>query len=349
VLWTDGVDSPNKIKGFDPSKENDGISQSAKNYIEGIYSGDAKLLESVVFPDFSKLTYNKIPETGKLMFNRRMYSFLLELSLSKLAFIGENQRNYKISVLDVMDGMALVEIATPRSFDYLQMYKDGDKWKVFHSLVKPNPSYSFISNLPPSIGQQMPDFTLPIYQGGDFTLSKYKGKNILVIFPRGWIGDHWCQVCYYQYAELMELLKDKTLLKKYNLEVVYILPYSKEEISDWVLKLPDGLKTIEDWKKPQGPNADFANYITANFSSKLEVKPGELSIPILIDSERIVSKKFQLFTNFWDGIKSEQNIPTIFIIDKNGKIQFKYHSQTTFDRPNAEYLINQMKTNFNKR
>jgi hypothetical protein len=34
------------------------------------------------------------------------------------------------------------------------------------------------------------------------------------------------------------------------------------------------------------------------------------------------------------------NIPAVFIIDKNGILQFKYISQVTFDRPRFDYLSN---------
>ena len=59
---------------------------------------------------------------------------------------------------------------------------------------------------PASVLQPMPNFTLPVYQGGEIALSQLKGKNILLIFPRGLAGEnHWCHVCNYQYAELAEL------------------------------------------------------------------------------------------------------------------------------------------------
>jgi hypothetical protein len=40
----------------------------------------------------------------------------------------------------------------------------------------------------------------------------------------------------------------------------------------------------------------------------------------------------------WDGSAVDQNIPTVFLLDKSGAVRFKYMSQNTFDRPNAAYL-----------
>ena len=42
----------------------------------------------------------------------------------------------------------------------------------------------------------MPDFTLPTFQGGSMTLSSLKGKNVLIVFPRGFAAEgRWCTIC----------------------------------------------------------------------------------------------------------------------------------------------------------
>ena len=41
----------------------------------------------------------------------------------------------------------------------------------------------------------------------------------------------------------------------------------------------------------------------------------------------------------WDFSYVEQNIATVFILDNEGKVRFKYYSQSTADRPGAEYLL----------
>ena len=73
-----------------------------------------------------------------------------------------------------------------------------------------------LGQMPVIVGEQMPDFTLPSIQGGSVTLSGLTGKNVLLIFPRGRVGDHWCQICHYQYAELVELEKKLNLRDKYE-------------------------------------------------------------------------------------------------------------------------------------
>jgi len=44
---------------------------------------------------------------------------------------------------------------------------------------------------PVTVGQPMPDFTLPTYQGGTVTLSTLRGKNVMIIFPRGYAAENY--------------------------------------------------------------------------------------------------------------------------------------------------------------
>jgi peroxiredoxin len=350
VLWTGGIDVPARIKDFKPENEQNAVSKCAADYMDAVLSGDAKKIEYLIHPEYRRASFRKLPQTGKISFRLQGSGALVEAGIAKLGVADESKRNFQVKVIDIMSGLAVVEVVTPQNFEYLQLFKADDGWKVFHSLLKPNLNYSYISGLPPLLNQELPDFTLPAYGGDDFTLSKYRGKNVLLVFPRGWIGDHWCQLCHYQYAELLDYEKNLKIRKKYDLEKVYILPYNKEKVSDWVDKLPDALVTIESWKNPKGQNIpagqqQFADFCKRVLSKKYEFKKGEAptTIPILIDADRKVSKKYQLFTTFWDGVKSEQNTPSIFIIDKKGNLQFKYHSQTTFDRPGMEYLLDFIK------
>jgi peroxiredoxin len=201
---------------------------------------------------------------------------------------------------------------------------------------------------PVSVLQPMPDFTLPVYQGGETTLSQLKGKNVLLIFPRGLAGEnHWCHVCNYQYAELAELEINQKIREKNNLEILFVLPYSKEMVQEWVDKFADQMADIDNWKNPAEPEKldeqgrrrmeIIKRFMPKSFTFEKGKVP--LPLPILIDAERTVSKGLGVFTTEWGGSKVEQNVPAIFIIDKKGVLQFKYISQNTFDRPGPDYLL----------
>lgn len=202
---------------------------------------------------------------------------------------------------------------------------------------------------PVSVLQPMPDFTLPAYQGGEIEISQLRGKNVLLIFPRGLAGEnHWCHVCNYQYAELAEMEISHNIRKKHNLEILFVLPYSKEMVQEWVDKFADQMVDIENWKNPAEPEKldergrrrmeMIKSYFPKNY--KFEKGKVPLPFPILIDAEAVLSKGLGVFTTEWGGSKIEQTIPTMYIIDKKGVLQFKYISQNTFDRPGPEYLLN---------
>ena len=200
---------------------------------------------------------------------------------------------------------------------------------------------------PVTLEEPMPDFTLPVYQGGEIKLSDLRGKNVMIIFARGYARPGaWCTICDYKYVELAELEKTTQLRKKYNLEILFVLPYDRDTVKAWLDALPSQLEKIRLTKNPPDPSkldekakATMEGYRKV-FPKDLTVPKGEVPvpIPILIDGDRKVSKALDLFRTEW-GSKVDQNVPTTFIIDKNGIVRFKYFSQNTFDRPSYEYLM----------
>jgi peroxiredoxin len=64
------------------------------------------------------------------------------------------------------------------------------------------------------IGEQLKDFSLPVYNGSEFQLSNEKGKNVLLVFPRGYYDkDVWCDICAYEYLDLVDEFYNKELAK----------------------------------------------------------------------------------------------------------------------------------------
>jgi peroxiredoxin len=346
VLWTDGEDSPNRAEASQAGDEKNAITQAVADYIEGIMRGDARRLQMAVSPEFSKVTFRKLNQTGQTIFNRQGSESIIENTYAEVGRMDDFKQDYRINILDIMDGLAFVELKAPYTYEYIQLYKGNGRWNIFNTIEKQDLNLTWDSQMPAFAGEPMPDFTLPVYGGGEFTLSEYKGKNVMLIFPRGWIGNLWCPVCHYQYLEISDMEKQLNLRKKYNLEIVFVLPYSSEKVADWFEKVPQSLQIIDRWKNPQGPNItalrqQIADFARKQYPKKYEYAPQDVPrlFPVLVDADRKLSKRLFLFTNYWDEVTAEQNIPTIFIIDKTGKVQLKYQSQITFDRPSMNYLI----------
>jgi len=198
-----------------------------------------------------------------------------------------------------------------------------------------------------TLEEAMPDFTLPVYQGGEIKLSDLRGKNVMIIFPRGYAAPGaWCTICDYKYVELAEIEKTVQLRKKYDLEILFVLPYDRDTIKAWLDALPGQIEKIRLTKNPPEPEkldekakATMERYRKL-FPKNLTVTKEEISVPfpILIDRDRQVSKGLDLFRTEW-GSKVDQNVPTTFILDKKGIVRYKYFSQNTADRPSYEYLM----------
>jgi hypothetical protein len=123
-------------------------------------------------------------------------------------------------------------------------------------------------------------------------------------------------------------------------------------VQAWADAFPNQLNDIEMWKNPvAGAVLDEKakarlELMRRSFPRRFVYEKGQVPFPfpVLIDEGARVSKGLGLFTTEWSGAKIEQNVPTVFLIDKKGVVRFKYISQNTFDRPQAEYLLEFLET-----
>jgi len=206
---------------------------------------------------------------------------------------------------------------------------------------------SIAQNIQPGyVGNEISDFKLMTYQGEELSISELKGKNVLLVFPRGKVTDQiWCALCMYQYSELANLEQTQKIREKYNLEIVYVLMMDKDSTEQWFNGFAERLARIEQWKYPEDTTnqaiMDWAYFCRKTYPQSFDYNEENIprDFPIMLDVDKKVSKAFGLYRYQWDGTQTDQNIATIFLLDKKGTIRFKYHSQATQDRPSAEYLI----------
>ena len=170
------------------------------------------------------------------------------------------------------------------------------------------------------VGDKFSDFTLKTYQGSQIATSELRGKNILLISSRGKYNDrYWCGICYYQYAELADLELTQKIREKYNMEILFLLPYDRDTISSWEKNFPNGLAYMDNIKKAADPGhlsdeqksrMDFAREHypkTFDYSNKKIPLP----LPVLIDDKQEVSKGLDLLRTELDGRKSRQYVPGV--------------------------------------
>lgn len=107
---------------------------------------------------------------------------------------------------------------------------------------------------------------------------------------------------------------------------------------------PKQMEIIDNWKYPKDSSnlsegaIKWANTTRELLPKKMFFDPNNIETPfsILADSQRLVSNGFKLYKNEPDA---PQNTPAIYIIDKKGKLRFKYICQDTTDRPTFQYLF----------
>jgi peroxiredoxin len=347
-LSAPGTRGPARILGFKADDERTAIEKTAVDYLTGLYAADAKRLEMTMDPEFSKIALVVLPQTNKTGLRRQRAEATVE---NALAAVGKQDNEYldlRARVIDMTDGMAVVRADAIGAYEFLQMYKSGGRWHILNSIVKGRTDVTAAQAMTVIVGDPMPDFTLPVYGGGEFTLSKHRGKNVLLMFPRGWVGQAWCTYCPYQYLELEKLLKESDIRAKYNLDIAFVMPYGPDRIKDWMEKFPDALTNVEAIKNPQPAPAkgtfqyDYSHWAQKAYPLKFTVKKDDphTLIPVLSDEKRTLSRQLKIFTNFWDGVTSEQNRATVLVIDKNGILQFKHVGQMTEDRPTLDYILN---------
>ena len=200
---------------------------------------------------------------------------------------------------------------------------------------------------PAIIGQPMADFTLPVYQGGELTLSKLLGKYVVIIVPRFMAAPgSYCTIDDYQYLDIVDAEKMNQLQKKYEAEIVYLFPFGIDEVSKRLSSLPEQMDKIKSAKYPPDlSKLDDRGKARMErwrklFPKDFSLKPGEVPtpFPILLDADRKISKGLGVFASDWSGSKVEQGIPSVFIIDAQGRLMFKYIGQSPADRPSPEYL-----------
>lgn len=352
VMFTSGIKTPPRLKDFNIDEEKPIVEKTALAYMNALSAADAGRLNLVIDPEFNKVSLQPVARTGKTTIRRQRYEAAIEGSLAGFGKQDEVYRNNKVTVLDLFDGLAVAKCESPGVIEYVQMYKGDGQWKIFNSIARPNTSLTLVQAMTVTAGEPMPDFTLPVFGGGTFTLSHYKGQNVMLIFPRGWTGNNWCAYCYYQYLELEQLEKKSSVMNKYDLEIAYVMPYSSDRVSDWMQKFPEAQETVEGVKNPQPApaegtiQADYAEWARQKFPLVFDVKkddPHDL-IPVLVDENRTLSRQLKLSTNFWDNVSAEQNIASVFIIDKKGILRFKYIGQMTEDRPSTDFLLDYIKS-----
>lgn len=116
------------------------IKQTALDYIEGWYEGNAERMERALHPELAKRIVETNPQTGRSRLNQ-----MSALSLVQGTRAGGGTKTAKdkqqkdVTILDVYEGAASVKVIAGAWIDYLHMAKFNGRWVIVNVLWELKP------------------------------------------------------------------------------------------------------------------------------------------------------------------------------------------------------------------
>lgn len=138
VLWVPGPDAPNRsmLPAADAPTDSVAITRTVADFVRGLQTSDAALLEKALHPEVSIAGFAAFPG-AKPAITRTRYSGIVEAARAKvIPVVPEASRTSQTRIVDVMDGMAFVEATLPNAFFALQLANIGGEWKILNALNK---------------------------------------------------------------------------------------------------------------------------------------------------------------------------------------------------------------------
>jgi hypothetical protein len=137
VLW-----SPNRgAEGVqtDPETARAQIEATARDYVEGAYSGDAERMERALHPELNKVLLTRHRQTGEPFLYKIGTTDLVEGTRAGWGTVDEAERNIEVEIYDVSHDIASVKVTSLMYIDHLQVAKVNGAWKIINVLWVPHP------------------------------------------------------------------------------------------------------------------------------------------------------------------------------------------------------------------
>ena len=118
----------------------DAIKQTALNYIEGWYEGNADRMESSLHPELAKRIMRSNPQ-GQSRLDQMGAMTLVQFTRrgGGKQTPKENQQK-DVTILDVFENAASVKVVAADWIDYLHMAKSNGKWQIVNVLWELKPA-----------------------------------------------------------------------------------------------------------------------------------------------------------------------------------------------------------------
>ena len=126
-----------------PNANDAAIKQTALDYIEGWYEGDAARMESALHPELAKRMIYTDPKSGRSQFNHMGAMALVQGTRRGGGTQTPKEKQLKeVTILDRFNNAAVVKIVASDWIDYLSVAKVNGEWKIINVLweLKPKPA-----------------------------------------------------------------------------------------------------------------------------------------------------------------------------------------------------------------
>ena len=119
------------------------IRQTALDYIEGWYEGNAERMERALHPELAKRIVRTNPQNNQSRLDQMSAMTLVQGTRRGGGKDTPKERQQKdVTVLDIYENTASVKIVASEWIDYLHMAKFNGRWVIVNVLweLKPNPN-----------------------------------------------------------------------------------------------------------------------------------------------------------------------------------------------------------------
>lgn len=120
--------------------DREAIKQTALDYIEGYYDGNAERMERALHPDLAKRIVRTDPTTGKNKLENMTAQRLVQITQMRQGRPTPKEKQQKdVTILDVFENAATVKIVAADWIDYLHVSKFDGRWVIVNVLWEMKP------------------------------------------------------------------------------------------------------------------------------------------------------------------------------------------------------------------
>jgi hypothetical protein len=116
------------------------IKQTALDYIEGYYEGNAERMEKALHPDLAKRIVRTHPQNGQSALAQMSAMTLVQITRAGGGKDTPKDKQQKdVTILDVFENVASVKIVASDWIDYLHIAKFNGRWVIVNVLWEMKP------------------------------------------------------------------------------------------------------------------------------------------------------------------------------------------------------------------